>query len=389
MSDIIKLKVSSVQTVEKIVEKIVEVIVEVPVPNTTTEAVLNRTIDYLETDVDTLGQYALYGCKSLTTVKALNLRELGYGALSDCSNLTSIEAPYLTKVSDNALRNTAIAGAIDWPYVTSIGGSALSYAAITSINAPLVETLGDYALSYTLIKRFDGPNVRSLGGYVFSQCKNLEEVFLPMCRNFSTQPFNYCTALKRIELGCPELPSSGQLGVGMFNNMSADVFLKATFTFKLRQNPSNFTGRVFVPADLVASYKAAQYWSTIADKIFSIDDYVPLEPSTPGDSGVTDGPGLMEGAGTTEETSTYEYSRFVGYDYYVYVPDGSETETDNTEAGSGSTDSGSTDSGSTDSGSTGSGSTGSGSTGSGSTGSGPTNPGIIIDPGMSGGPGLM
>lgn len=386
MSENIKLKVVDIQVVEKIVE--------VPVPDVTSESIINRTIDYIETLATTIGEYAFYKCPKLASVDAVRATDIESSSFDSCPLLERVNAPNAVKVGSSAFydcaklssfcfdnvetigygafRNTSINGVLNLPVCTSIGQSAFQLdIAITEIHAPELLSI-DVSTFYECrsLAVFDAPKLQTIGQQAFGNCYALRELYFPEVTTTGTNPFSYTqSTLQKVVFD-----KVTSLGTATLNGFKFDLIIKTPTMCTIAAKPANtFKGRMFVPAALVDTYKANSYWSVLADKIYALEDYESMGPNPnfpTGDAGVTDGPGLMEGSGTTEEIPTYEYSRFVGYACYLYVPDGTEE----TETDSGSTDSGSTDSGSTD---------------SGPTNPGPTNPGIIIDPGMSGGPGLM
>ena len=391
MSENIKLKVVDIQVVEKIVE--------VPVPDVTSEGIINRTIDYIETLTPTIGDYTFYGCSKLISVDAIRATSIGRSTFEGCSLIESINAPNVANVGasafyecaklssfcfDNvetigpsAFRSTGLNGILTLPVCTDISQTAFQLdSEITEIHAPeLLSISASTFYDCRKIAVFDAPKLQTIGAQSFGNCYALRELYFPEVTSTGTNPFAY-TANNLQKVVFDKITS---LGGAALNGFKFDLIIKTPTMCTIGAKPANtFKGRIFVPASLVDTYKSNTYWSVVASKIYALEDYESMGPNPnfpAGDAGVTDGPGLMEGSGTTEETPTYEYSRFVGYACYLYVPDGTEE----TETDSGSTDYGSTDSGSTES----------GPTKPGPTKPGPTNPGIIIDPGMGGGPGLM
>ena len=80
--------------------------------------------------VKSIGDYAFYGCNSLTSIEIPNsVKSIDYCAFSDCSDLTSIEIPNsVTSVGDFAFSGCSGLTSIEIPNsVTSIGRGAFLY----------------------------------------------------------------------------------------------------------------------------------------------------------------------------------------------------------------------------------------------------------------------
>lgn len=102
--------------------------------------------------VKSIGDYAFYGCSSLTSIEIPNsVKSIDYCAFSDCSDLTSIEIPNsVTSVGDFAFSGCSGLTSIEIPNsVTSIGRGAFLYCSgLTSVTIPnSVTTIGNFAFS--------------------------------------------------------------------------------------------------------------------------------------------------------------------------------------------------------------------------------------------------
>lgn len=136
--------------------------------------------------VTSIGKAAFFGCSSLTSLDIPDgVTDIGSSAFSGCGGLTSITIPDgITSIEFNAFGGCSGLTSIIIPNsVTSIGESAFSRCSgLTSIIIPdSVKTLGTNAFfgcsSLTNITIPD--SVTSLGGQVFSDCSSLKSITIP------------------------------------------------------------------------------------------------------------------------------------------------------------------------------------------------------------------
>lgn len=139
--------------------------------------------------------------------------------------------------------------------IKSIGQYAFyRNSSLESVNFPLVTTINQYAFGYcTKLKDIDFPSLRTLGSYAFQNC-SLKSVEFPSLTKMNTAPFTGCSALTSIIL-----PGSTICELGSSNSLSGTPI-------------ANGTGFVYVPDELVDSYKAATNWSKHAAQIKPISE---------------------------------------------------------------------------------------------------------------------
>ncbi len=130
-----------------------------------------------------IGDYAFYGCSSLTSIDLPDgLTSIGYAAFYKCSSLTSIDLPDgLTSIGD-------------WAF-----GSCSS---LTSIEIPnSVTSIGDYAFyGCTNLKNVTiGDNINTIGRWAFSGCSNLDYFsFGKSVKSIGQEAFSDCVNLKKL-----------------------------------------------------------------------------------------------------------------------------------------------------------------------------------------------
>ena len=143
-----------------------------------------------------IGDYAFYGCSSLTSITIPNgVTSIGYSAFIDCTSLTNITIPNsVTNIGDSAFWGcsslTAIYIAVDNKNYTSVNGvlfnkdktALICYPAgktDKSYNIPnSVTSIGDHAFNGCLsLTSVTIPNsVTSIGDWVFTDCSSLTAI---------------------------------------------------------------------------------------------------------------------------------------------------------------------------------------------------------------------
>lgn len=193
----------------------------------TVDRLVSRTITELEEDgIDVLRGYALSSCKSLETVVMPNLIEAGSYAFSNC----------------------------------------IAIQHITSNCFPLLKTINSYA---------------------FNVCTNLVDAVFPSATGLKSNAFNGCTKLEMIDLSGSNKVT---LSSNVFSNCSnlKHLIIRSTTMSTCSSSSlsgtaiANGEGAVYVPTDLISTYKANTYWKNYI--IASISSYPITDFSTISDS---------------------------------------------------------------------------------------------------------
>ena len=104
------------------------------------------SVDYLPR-VTSVGEQAVSGCSSVTSVNLPGAETIELSAFASCSKLTGVTAPNVTKVEDGTYDGCTLLNSVDYlPRVTSVGEQAFyGCAALTSLDLPKVTSIGNYA----------------------------------------------------------------------------------------------------------------------------------------------------------------------------------------------------------------------------------------------------
>lgn len=161
-------------------------------------------------------------------------------------------------------------------------GTFLNCAKLTTINAPNIKGIGKLGCSgTTLLNNITTENITGLSSEVFTYSGITELNFPKLTRAYSNC-FQYSKSLKKVDIGSSY---SWDIEAGWFYADSAleTFILRATALIPLRSTNA-FTGTliasgsgyIYVPANLVDTYKAATNWATYAGQIRAIEDYTEI-----------------------------------------------------------------------------------------------------------------
>ena len=204
---------------------------------------------------------------------------IGTSAFVNCTGLTSVTIPSgVTSIGSYAFQGCTGLKSIEIPNsVTSIGTSAfVKCSGITSITIPdSVTSISDRAFVNCkgLTSVTIGSGVTSIGLYAFSACSKLESITIPSdVTSIGGNAFYNCTGLTSVTIGT----GINSIGGNAFNGCSGltSVTIEATEPPTLGTNAFNKTNDcpIYVPAESVETYKAANVWIALADRIQPISE---------------------------------------------------------------------------------------------------------------------
>ena len=204
------------------------------------DAIITRSISgaYSNDRITTVGVCAFLGCLALTAIDLPNVTEVKRNAFESCRLLQTINLPKVTKFDRDVFVNTGIQQA-DFPLVTTIGDACFKVASnLTSANLPLITALPADAFRGSTIQTADFAAVT----------------------NINRTAFTDCTSLETLIIRTPSVCVISDISVALRGSKIASG-----------------TGYIYVPDNLVDSYKAATNWVALANQIKPISE---LEAST-------------------------------------------------------------------------------------------------------------
>lgn len=204
------------------------------------DAIIQRTISgtYSNDRITTVGACAFLGCQALTAIDLPNVTQVNRNAFESCVRLSTINLPKVTALDRGVFTNSAIQQA-NFPLVTTIGDNCFYTAKhLISANLPLVTSLPIDSFRLSTIQTADFAAITNINRTAFTDCQHLETLII-------------------------RTPS---------------VCVISDISIALRGSKiASGTGYIYVPDNLVDSYKAATNWVVLANQIKPISA---LEAST-------------------------------------------------------------------------------------------------------------
>ena len=168
----------------------------------------------------------IYRNSKITDFKNTFVTNAGDDFLHDCSSLVSVDLPNLTNAGDDFLYGCSSLVSVDLPNLTNVGPCFL-YDCSSLVSVDL-------------------PNLTSAGPHFLHNCSSLVSVDLS---NLTSAEYDFL-------YGCSSLVS---------------VFLRSSVVCKITDQDFPSKCSIYVPASIIDSYKTANVWIDIAERIKTLE----------------------------------------------------------------------------------------------------------------------
>ena len=203
------------------------------------DSLITREISgaYTNDRVTQIGEYAFANCTEITDINLPNVINISYNSFRGCTKLKAISLPHCQVAGGSSFYGCSNLEAVSLPSCHTLGTGALGSAfwgcsKLSQVSLPLVTTIMSFTFRDTVIQKIDFLSVNNIESSAFIYARQLDTLIL---RNS-----NVCV-LKNIDAF-----DSTKIAAG--------------------------TGYIYVPDNLVDSYKIATNWVTFANQIKPISE---------------------------------------------------------------------------------------------------------------------
>jgi hypothetical protein len=204
--------------------------------------------------------YAFYGCTSLTNASFPKCTSIDNDAFELCSRITNISFPECDIVYNAAFARCSSLTEISLPMCSVVYTSGFaSCAKMTSVNLPVCTSLQNYAFNTcNILTDVSVPALQILNNSAFSNCYSLATISLPAATTISAGVFMKCYNLKSLYL----------MGSSLCALKNSNAFTSTPIGGY--STSAGTYGSIFVPASMLASYKAATNWTYFSNRMVGI-----------------------------------------------------------------------------------------------------------------------
>ena len=190
-----------------------------------------------------------------------NCTYIGNSGFELCTTLTTMTFPICSYVGSSAFYSCYSLTTVSCPVCTYIGSYAFRYcSSLVSVSFPACSYIGDYAFqNCSNLTSITFPACSYLGSGVFSSCRSLTTISLPSCSLIGNSTFASCYNLLSIYL----------LGSFVASLNGGSVFISTPIS-NYTTSTGGIYGSIYVPASLLARYKAKTYWSVYSARIVGV-----------------------------------------------------------------------------------------------------------------------
>ena len=213
---------------------------------------------------------------NLTTYTNERVSAIAAYAFYYCTNITSVNFPACTSIYDNAFYGCSRLTTISFPACTTIGSYAFYYCTnITSANFPVCTSIYQSAFfGCSRLTTVSFPACTTIDLRAFYGCSSLTTASFPACTTIDQEAFYKCSSLTTVSFpACTTIKSKAFYSCSKLNTI---ILTGSSLCSLVASNAFSGTsiwstkGSIFVPASLVASYKAATNWAFFSNRIYGV-----------------------------------------------------------------------------------------------------------------------
>lgn len=241
---------------------------------------------------DTLINYLTDGTE-VTTLTSNAVKKVADNVFNGYNKLVTVNFPKATSIGVRSFQGCTSLNTVDFTNAKSLGNYAFKEcSSLRNVTIPNVETIGDWVFhKCTKIKVLTCTKVKTIGTSSFQGCYGLHDIDLPECTEIGSSAFYRCDYIERINLPkVTVIPNSAfdtdtdneklltevnlhnvvSIGDRAFygKNQLLKVILECKTVVQLGTDvfhetalySSNEQGSIYVPDDLVDSYKTDATW---------------------------------------------------------------------------------------------------------------------------------
>ena len=230
----------------------------------------------------TIGNTAFASCSKLISVSFPACTSIGNTAFASCSSLTTVSFPVCTTILNYAFASCSKLISVSFPVCTTIPNYAFaSCSKLISVSFPACTSISDYAFAYCpSLTTVSFPVCTTILNYAFASCSKLISVSFPVCTTISDYAFQFCTSLTSVSF-----PSCTIIDYYAFRScynlkslyLTGSSLCKLSYSNAFSSTPiggysksAGTYGSIYVPASLLASYKAATNWTYFSSRFVGI-----------------------------------------------------------------------------------------------------------------------
>lgn len=241
---------------------------------------------------------------TITSYSNNTMSKVRGGLFMDCPNLSDINLPTCKYIERAAFRNCVQLKNIDFPVCSRVGESAFFQCSrITSISLPECKIVDSGAFAQcSQLQSINLPKCTVIFPSAFASCKSVTAIDIPLCSSIYNYAFNTCEVLTNVNAPAAQnilnsafsncyalttisLPAATTINVTVFHkcyNLKSLYLMGSSVCALKNSNAFSSTpiggystsagtyGSIYVPASMLASYKAATNWTYFSSRMVGI-----------------------------------------------------------------------------------------------------------------------